>query len=156
MAQVWFTCVVGFLCCLPLLNACTWDPNTDVEQGLDLKSYDNGAAYLAHLPEISDAEECQKACCVKDDCQLAVIGTPADGKSECRLVSCIKDGVDVCVLTPSTQFKVYRKIDGTGDVRGQKEADVRAAFTTGNYLNYKIDCFFITITFRSFLAFVSY
>lgn len=130
MAQVWFTCVVGFLCCLPLLNACTWDPNTEVEQGLDIKSYDNGAAYLAYLPEISDAEECQQACCDRDDCHIALIGTPADGKSECRLVSCIKDGVDVCVLTPSTQFKVYRKIEATGDVRNQNDADVRAPFTT--------------------------
>lgn len=125
MAQVWLTCVVGVLCCLSLLNACTWDPNTDVEQGLDIKSYDNGAAYLAYLPEISDPGECQQVCCDRDDCQIALIGTPADGKPECRLVSCMKDGVDVCVLTPSTQFQVYRKIDATGDVR--------APFTTGNY-----------------------
>ncbi|XP_056613650.1 kunitz-type protease inhibitor 2 [Triplophysa dalaica] len=131
MAQVWFTCVIGFLCCLPLLNACTWDPNTDVEQGLSIKSYDNGAAYLAYLPEISDDEECQQACCDRDECHLALIGTPADaGKSECRLVSCIKDGVDVCVLTPSTQFKVYRKIDSAGDVLNQNDDDVRSAFTT--------------------------
>ncbi|XP_055052299.2 kunitz-type protease inhibitor 2 [Misgurnus anguillicaudatus] len=130
MAQVWFTaCVVGFLCCFSLLNACTWDSNIDLEQGLDIRSFDNGAAYLAYLPEVSDAEECMQACCDRIDCQLALIGTPAGGKPECRLVNCVKDGNDVCVLTPSTQFKVYRKTADT-DAQGQNEADVRTAFTT--------------------------
>ncbi|KAL0174120.1 hypothetical protein M9458_030088, partial [Cirrhinus mrigala] len=100
MAQVCFTAtIVGFLYCL-------WDPDTKLEQGLDISSFDNGAAYLAHLPNISDAEQCQNACCEREDCQIALIGTPADGRPECILVSCMKDGKDVCVLTQSTQFKV--------------------------------------------------
>ncbi|XP_018932824.1 kunitz-type protease inhibitor 2 isoform X2 [Cyprinus carpio] len=132
MAQVCFTAsLVGFLCCLSVLNACKWDPDTELEQGLDISSLDNGAAYLAHLPEITDAERCQSACCERDDCQLAVIGTPADdGRPECILVSCMKDGKDVCVLTQSTQFKVYRKILDSADQEPQNEAEVRSVSST--------------------------
>uniref|UniRef100_A0A8C2BKZ7 Serine peptidase inhibitor, Kunitz type, 2 n=1 Tax=Cyprinus carpio TaxID=7962 RepID=A0A8C2BKZ7_CYPCA len=134
MAQVCFTAsLVGFLCCLSVLNACKWDPDTELEQGLDISSFDNGAAYLAHLPEITDAERCQSACCERDDCQLAVIGTPADdGRPECILVSCMKDGKDVCVLTQSTEFKVYRKILDSADQEPQNEAEVRSVSSTGN------------------------
>ncbi|XP_051534832.1 kunitz-type serine protease inhibitor 6-like [Myxocyprinus asiaticus] len=132
MAQVWFTAsFVGVLCSLSALKACTWDSNTELEQGLDPRSFDDGAGYLAHLPNISDAEECQQACCDKDECQLALIGTPADGKPECMLVSCMKDGKDVCVLMPSTQFKVYRKTQViSADEERQNEADVNAVNTT--------------------------
>ncbi|XP_016144196.1 four-domain proteases inhibitor-like [Sinocyclocheilus grahami] len=131
MAQVCLTAsIVGFLCCLSVLNACKWDLDTELEQGLDISSFDNGAAYLADQPEISDAEQCQNACCERDDCQLAVIGTPADGRPECRLVSCMKDGKDVCVLTQSTQFKVYRKILDSADQKTQIAAEVRSVNTT--------------------------
>lgn len=134
MAQVCFTAsLVGLLCCLSVLNACKWDPDTELEQGLDISSFDNGAAYLAHLPEITDAERCQSACCERDDCQLAVIGTPADdGRPECILVSCMKDGKDVCVLTQSTQFKVYRKILDSADQETRNAAEVRSVNGTGN------------------------
>ncbi|XP_073674045.1 kunitz-type protease inhibitor 2 [Garra rufa] len=135
MAQVCFTAtIVGFLCCLSVLNACKWDPDTELEQGLDISSFDNGAAYLAHLPEISDAEQCQNACCEREDCQIALIGTPADGRPECILVSCMKDGKDVCVLTESPQFKVYRKIQQSADQESQNEAEVRAVNTTDHCL----------------------
>ncbi|XP_016391094.1 tissue factor pathway inhibitor-like isoform X2 [Sinocyclocheilus rhinocerous] len=134
MAQVCFTAsLVGLLCCLSVLNACTWDPDTDteLEQGLDISSFDNGAAYLAHLPELTDAEQCQSACCERDDCQLAVIGTPADdGRPECILVSCMKDGKDVCVLTQSTQFKVYRKILDSADQEPRLQGEVRSVNST--------------------------
>lgn len=124
MAQVRFIAsIVGFLCCLSVLNACKWDPETDVEQGLNISSFNDGAAYVAYLSEVSDEEQCQKACCEFEDCQIALIGTPADdGKPECRLVNCLKDGKDVCVLTRSTQFKVYRKILDTADQETQNEA----------------------------------
>uniref|UniRef100_A0A8C2A4U5 Serine peptidase inhibitor, Kunitz type, 2 n=1 Tax=Cyprinus carpio TaxID=7962 RepID=A0A8C2A4U5_CYPCA len=133
MAQVYFTAsIVGFLCYLSVLNACKWDP--ELEQGLNISSFDNGAAYLAYLPEISDAEQCQNACCERDDCQLAVIGTPADGRPECRLVNCVKDGKDVCVLTQSTQFKVYRKILDSADQETRNAAEVRSVNGTGAVL----------------------
>ncbi|ROK74143.1 Kunitz-type serine protease inhibitor 6 [Anabarilius grahami] len=130
MAQVRFIAsIVGFLCCLSVLNACKWDPETDVEQGLSNSSYDDGAAFVAYLSDISD-EECQKACCEIDDCHIALIGTPADdGRPECRLVNCLKDGKDVCVLTQSSQFKVYRKILETAEQEPQNEAEVRSANT---------------------------
>ncbi|XP_051963421.1 papilin-like [Xyrauchen texanus] len=135
MAQVWFTAsLVGVLCFLSVLNACTWDSNTELEQGLNPRSFDDGAAYLAHLPNISDAESCQQACCDNEDCQLALIGTPADGKPECILISCMKDGKDVCDLMPSTQFKVYRKTQASADDERQNEADVRAVNTTDHCL----------------------
>lgn len=131
MAQVRFIAsIVGFLCCLSVLNACKWDPETDVEQGLNISSFDDGAAYVGNLPEISDEEQCQKACCEIDDCHIALIGIPADdGRLECRLVNCLKDGKDVCVLTQSTQFKVYRKILDTPDQEPQNEAEVRSVNT---------------------------
>uniref|UniRef100_A0A8C2FF49 Serine peptidase inhibitor, Kunitz type, 2 n=1 Tax=Cyprinus carpio TaxID=7962 RepID=A0A8C2FF49_CYPCA len=133
MAQVYFTAsIVGFLCYLSVLNACKWDP--ELEQGLNISSFDNGAAFLAYLPEISDAEQCQNACCERDDCQLAVIGTPADGRPECRLVNCVKDGKDVCVLTQSTQFKVYRKILDSADQETRNAAEVRSVNGTGAVL----------------------
>ncbi|XP_023822337.1 kunitz-type protease inhibitor 2 isoform X1 [Salvelinus sp. IW2-2015] len=90
-------------------QGCAWDVDTNPDQGLDPKSLEAGARHLAHLPEISDSKGCQDACCGNQDCQLALIGTPADGTSECFLVSCMKDGKDVCVLQFDTQFKVYRK-----------------------------------------------
>ncbi|XP_048017168.1 kunitz-type protease inhibitor 2 [Megalobrama amblycephala] len=128
MAQVRFIApIVGFLCCLSVLNACKWDPETDVEQGLNISSYNDGAASVAYLPDISE-EECQKACCEIDDCHIALIGTPADdGRPECRLINCLKDGKDVCVLTQSSQFKVYRKILNTPEQEPQNEAEVRSA-----------------------------
>ncbi|XP_041733425.1 tissue factor pathway inhibitor [Coregonus clupeaformis] len=89
-------------------QGCAWDVDTDPDQGLDPKSLEAGARHLAHLPEM-DCKGCQDACCGDQDCQLALIGTPADGTSECFLVSCMKDGKDVCVLQSDSQFKVYRK-----------------------------------------------
>ncbi|XP_067102639.1 kunitz-type protease inhibitor 2 [Osmerus mordax] len=91
------------------IGGCAWDTEADPEQGLEPMSYENGARNLAHLPEITDMEGCQRACCNNKDCQLAMIGRPADGMAQCYLVTCIKDGQDVCTLGPSTQFQVYRK-----------------------------------------------
>lgn len=130
MAQVWFTTsIVGFLCCLSVLSACIWDPDTEINQGLDPKSFNDNAPYLTHLSEIMNVEQCQRACCEREDCQLALIGKTADGPQECNLVNCMKDGKDVCVLSPTTQFQVYRKIAET--TKGQKnQAEVRTPDTT--------------------------
>ena len=88
---------------------CEWDWKIDAAQGLDPSSLDAGARKLSVLREVHDMEHCQMACCAETACQLAMIGTPADGTPECQLVSCMQDGRDVCLLQPSTQFKVYRK-----------------------------------------------
>ncbi|KAM4627346.1 kunitz-type protease inhibitor 2 [Polymixia lowei] len=90
-------------------QVCDWDWTMDSEQGLDPASFDAGARRLSVLREVKDMEHCQKACCVRPDCHLALIGTPADGSPECHLVDCLSDGKDVCVLQPDHQFKVYRK-----------------------------------------------
>lgn len=116
MKQAWSCGVLFLLLAVPVRGqldeekqGCAWDVDTNPDQGLDPKSLEAGARHLAHLPEISDSKGCQDACCGNRDCQLALIGTPADGTPECFLVSCMKDGKDVCVLQFDTQFKVYRK-----------------------------------------------
>lgn len=83
---------------------------TELNQGLDPKSWDAGANYSAHLPNISDEQECREVCCAREDCQLALIETPADGSPQCSLVNCMKDGKDVCVLEARGHSKAYRKI----------------------------------------------
>uniref|UniRef100_A0A4W5QPC0 Serine peptidase inhibitor, Kunitz type, 2 n=1 Tax=Hucho hucho TaxID=62062 RepID=A0A4W5QPC0_9TELE len=88
-------------------QGCAWD--VDPDQGLDPKSLDAGARYLAHLPEMADSKGCQDVCCGYQDCQLALVGTPVHGTSDCFLVNCMKDGKDVCLLQSDTQFTVYRK-----------------------------------------------
>ncbi|CDQ62862.1 unnamed protein product [Oncorhynchus mykiss] len=116
MKQVWSSGVLFALLAVLVRGqlgeekqGCAWDVDADTDQGLDPKSLDAGASYLAHLPEISDNMGCQEACCGYQDCQLALVGASADGPSECFLVNCMKDGKDVCVLQSDTQFKVYRK-----------------------------------------------
>ncbi|XP_070983215.1 kunitz-type protease inhibitor 2-like isoform X2 [Oncorhynchus clarkii lewisi] len=116
MKQVWSSGVLFALLAVLVRGqlgeekqGCAWDVDADTDQGLDPKSLDAGASYLAHLPEISDSMGCQEACCGYQDCQLALVGASADGPSECFLVSCMKDGKDVCALQSDTQFKVYRK-----------------------------------------------
>ncbi|TRY89854.1 hypothetical protein DNTS_024919 [Danionella cerebrum] len=131
MAQVWLTtAVVCVLCCLSVLRACKWDPATESDQGLDIGIINDGIPYITDLLEILDTEQCQKACCEREDCHLALIGFPADGHQICHLVNCMKDGKDVCVLTKSTQFQVYRKIQETAEEEHQGEAEVRALNTT--------------------------
>ena len=89
---------------------CEWDWAADAARGLDPRSLDAGARRLAVLRDVRDMESCQAACCAEPTCQLAMIGTPADGAPECLLVGCtMRDGRDACVLQPSTQFTVYRK-----------------------------------------------
>ncbi|KAG7321931.1 hypothetical protein KOW79_014789 [Hemibagrus wyckioides] len=82
---------------------------TELNQGLALKSWDAGANLSAHLTDISDQSECKNACCSREDCQLAMITTPADGSPQCFLVNCMKDGKNVCVLEPSDHSKAYIK-----------------------------------------------
>ncbi|XP_062872879.1 kunitz-type protease inhibitor 2 isoform X2 [Trichomycterus rosablanca] len=89
-------------------DGCVWELKKN--QGLNTKSLDAGASFSAHLPNITDPEECRQACCGRTDCQLALIGTPADdGTPECFLVNCMRDDEDVCVLEENSQYEGYRK-----------------------------------------------
>lgn len=80
-----------------------------LNQGLSPESWDAVADNSAHLADISDEDECREACCAREDCQLALIRTPADGSPQCFLVNCMKDGNDVCVLEASDHSKTYLK-----------------------------------------------
>lgn len=130
MAHVWIITVLSlWICCFSSgytkEEACKWD--LENERGLDPESFDDGANSV-HLPHISDSIGCQQACCRKGDCQLAMLGTPADGTAECFLVSCMKDGKDVCVLRHSSQFKVFRKVTPAAQ---QAEGNARNGTCTG-------------------------
>lgn len=82
---------------------------TELNQGLSPESWDAGANYSDHLADISDEYECREVCCSREDCQLALIETPADGSPQCFLVNCMKNGKDVCVLEASDHSKAYLK-----------------------------------------------
>ncbi|TKS65319.1 Low-density lipoprotein receptor-related protein 11 [Collichthys lucidus] len=100
---------VCFLVCSSLALECDWDQSTDQNQGLDPNSLAAGALPLDKNPEVSDAEGCRPACCKEPDCDLALVGLPADGGPQCLLVKCVIQDRDVCVLQPSEQFKIYRR-----------------------------------------------
>lgn len=89
-------------------QGCEWDSTS--EHGLNPRSLDAGARHLAFLPNIKDAVGCQRACCEHPECQIAMIGTPADdGTPECFLVGCMSEGKNVCELQSDTQFNAYIK-----------------------------------------------
>ncbi|KAM9468978.1 kunitz-type protease inhibitor 2 [Clarias gariepinus] len=104
-------------------NGCEF---TELNQGLSPDSLAN----QDHLVDISDVQKCQDVCCTRDDCQLALIETPADGSPQCFLLNCIKDGKDVCVFEASTSSKVYRKTNVSRDYCRLEKAvgHCRAAF----------------------------
>ncbi|XP_067451749.1 kunitz-type protease inhibitor 2 [Thunnus thynnus] len=99
---------VCFLVWPGLARDCDWDQSIDPDQDLDPASLAAGARNLGRIMEVSDPESCRAACCDEADCDLALLGFPADGAPQCALVSC-GSRRDSCVLQPSTQFKVYRK-----------------------------------------------
>ncbi|XP_031167094.2 kunitz-type protease inhibitor 2 isoform X2 [Sander lucioperca] len=104
-----------FLCFLltpgpALALDCAWDPDVDPDQALDPVSL-----VSTLLPgrnntvEGSDPRLCREACCQTAGCDLALLGFPMDGRPQCMLVQCVRQGRDMCVFRPSTQFKIYRK-----------------------------------------------
>ncbi|XP_036417157.1 kunitz-type protease inhibitor 2 [Colossoma macropomum] len=111
-------------------DGCNWDSNAEVKQGLSPDSLDAGATYAAHLPEVQEDGRCREECCRREDCQLALIGTPADGKPECFLVNCMKEGKDVCVLLPSTQFRSYRKSSESHQLK--QRSDTRSSTSSNS------------------------
>ncbi|KAG9265150.1 kunitz-type protease inhibitor 2-like [Astyanax mexicanus] len=131
ITSIYLLCVAA---ALGQQDGCVWDSGAEVKQGLDPASWEAGATTAAHLPEVREDERCQAECCGRDDCQLAVIGTPADGLPECFLVNCLKDGKDVCSLVPSTQFRSYRKISSEPETRSSNISsdDCRTQKVVGN------------------------
>ncbi|XP_015196497.2 kunitz-type protease inhibitor 2 isoform X2 [Lepisosteus oculatus] len=77
-------------------------------QGLDQQSFDNGASYSGHLPDVSDEASCRQACCGHKECTLALLESTAGAPAECHLVSCLSAGRDVCVLTAKDGFTAFR------------------------------------------------
>lgn len=108
-----------------LLLACDWDRSVDPKQGLDQTSLAAGARRLGSIPGVSDPEVCRAMCCDEPDCDLALLGFPADGNPQCLLVKCQSGGRDVCVLEPSNQFQVC----------GRRSAARREAPEGGEKLN---------------------
>uniref|UniRef100_A0A3B4WW61 Serine peptidase inhibitor, Kunitz type, 2 n=1 Tax=Seriola lalandi dorsalis TaxID=1841481 RepID=A0A3B4WW61_SERLL len=98
---------------------CDWDQSIDPNQGLDLASLGVKVLQLGRLAEVKDPESCRAACCNEPNCDLALVGYPQDGGPQCLLVSCESQGRDVCVLQPSSQFKVYRRTVKR-EARGEK------------------------------------
>ena len=98
---------------------CSWDPSLDRNQGLDPTSLAAGARLLGESAPVSDADGCRAACCAHARCDLAVLGLPADGPAQCMLVHCTSRGRDVCALTTSSQFQVFRR------ARAEPRADAR-------------------------------
>ncbi|KAF3852985.1 hypothetical protein F7725_013673 [Dissostichus mawsoni] len=64
------------------LQACDWDPDLNPDQQL-LSGPDP-----ARLLEVSGPRACRAACCSDPDCDLALMGLPADGLPQCMLVRC--------------------------------------------------------------------
>ncbi|XP_048837659.1 kunitz-type protease inhibitor 2 isoform X2 [Brienomyrus brachyistius] len=95
-------------------------------QGLDPKSFENGANFTKRLENASDGDACGKACCNSEDCHLALEGDLQDGLVECFLVNCIKDGENKCQLMDREGSKMYR--------RGDAMPKTDAATTVGSTL----------------------
>ncbi|KAG7225963.1 hypothetical protein INR49_018564 [Caranx melampygus] len=97
--------------CSGLAQECDWDLSVAPDQGLDLGA--PGIKMLSLTRVASTPESCKAACCDEPECDLALVGYPADGEPQCTLVSCMSSGEDACVLQPSSQFKAYRRSEKT-------------------------------------------
>ncbi|XP_036392486.1 kunitz-type protease inhibitor 2 [Megalops cyprinoides] len=110
MTQVWCVALICFLVSVPVRGqesqTCIGEFETLPDHGLEQTFFDNA---VGPLPNVSDVKACLAACCAKEDCQLALVGTPQDGLAQCFLVSCMEDGKDVCSLRPLQGFTVYRR-----------------------------------------------
>nr|XP_019961120.1 PREDICTED: kunitz-type serine protease inhibitor 6-like [Paralichthys olivaceus] len=85
---------------------CTWDSSIDPDQ---VRDGDSGVV-LGEV-EALDPQSCREKCCDMPDCDVAVVGYPADGGPQCELWSCPnqEQGREVCVSRPSSQFSVFLK-----------------------------------------------
>lgn len=89
---------------------CNWDPSVDQNQGLNPTSLTAGARLLGEWSSVSTADDCRAACCAHKDCDLALVGVPADAGPQCQLVDCRSRGRDVCAFKTSSQFQVFRRV----------------------------------------------
>ncbi|XP_076591980.1 kunitz-type protease inhibitor 2 [Chaetodon auriga] len=112
MKQRHFRCsllAVCFLVCAGLALDCDWDQFPGTDQSLDTASVNPGTLHMDVIPGVSDPESCRAACCDKADCDMALLGHPADGPPQCLLVKCLTQNREDCVFQPRSQFEVYRK-----------------------------------------------
>lgn len=105
--------VVGLLVCAGLARDCEWDQSIEEDQHLSNRDDDDEWLDLGLIREARDPEQCRAACCDNKDCDLALMGYPQDGEPQCTLVRCWIQNRDVCVLEPSTQFKVFKVKTGS-------------------------------------------
>ncbi|XP_035011029.2 kunitz-type protease inhibitor 2 isoform X1 [Hippoglossus stenolepis] len=87
---------------------CTWDSSIDPDQ-----VQDGDSGFVLGEAEALDPQRCQEKCCAESDCDVAVVGYPADGGPQCELWSCGNQNQNqnrqVCVFRRSSQFQVFRK-----------------------------------------------
>ncbi|XP_073348886.1 kunitz-type protease inhibitor 2 [Pagrus major] len=100
-----------FLVCSGLALDCELDQVSD--HGLNMIFLESGRLTEKN---VSDPQGCKAACCDQPDCDLALVGHPADGVPQCFLVDCRHR--NVCVLQENNQFSVYRK-KGNGEAGGE-------------------------------------
>lgn len=100
-----------FLVCAGVVLGCEWASSDWEDQSLSL-GFDT--PYLGDPADVADLEECKAACCVKNDCDLALVGLPQDGRMQCYLVKCWILGSNQCEPQNSTQYKMYRKKQNRG------------------------------------------
>lgn len=86
-----------FLAWTGLALTCEWDEQnqTVIPQSAD---------HVVRIPEVTDPQGCQAACCGRLDCDVAWMGFPQDGDAQCVLVRCPSG----CTFETSDQFKVFR------------------------------------------------
>ncbi|KAK2846444.1 hypothetical protein Q5P01_009443 [Channa striata] len=108
----WFSTsllALWFLICSGMALGCDWDKSVDLHQDLDPVAMQSLQIRLDHAVRVVTTEECQVLCCNDPNCDMALIGFPADGPKQCLLVNCWAHGWDQCTLRNSSQFNVYRR-----------------------------------------------
>lgn len=126
MARFLFSLLAAWvLVCTGSALSCEYDRSVDEMQGLNFVSA-VGQVTVDQLDGVSDPEKCRERCCNSTECDLALVGYPMDGLPQCTLVKCRVNGKDACDLTPSTQFKVYRKTSSSNGKTREDDEEVVA------------------------------
>lgn len=88
---MWFLLGTG------VVLGCEWDSSEN--ESLDL-TY---SPLLGDPVDVADAEGCKSACCLKEGCDVALVGGPQDGALTCYLVTCRVLGSDLCLTQKLNQ-----------------------------------------------------